>query len=144
MALTNADMKGQPDKHIVGSKSGGPAVTGNYSDTNASGEVPDASSSPADSSAKAIYGSPPSGTRMPRIAGEAQEALSASPNGISGCDNANEAFIDGSTKSGFTSTSGGDGDDSGGFGPNSLNYPSAASIGGDPGFPGLSGPYGTP
>jgi hypothetical protein len=111
----------------------GPEFTGNYSDDS----QPSASSSSADDQAAGIYGSPGDGTRMSRMKNVADEALSESPGGLTGSDNANEAFIDGSTVAGWKDASGNDGDVSTGFGPSGPNYPQAASTPGAPGFPGL-------
>jgi hypothetical protein len=89
--------------------------------------------------AKQVYGTPAAGTRMPRLEQIASEAAEATK-GDGSDASIGEAFIDGSTASGWKTTSGGDGDSTTGFGPNAPGYPQAASVPGSPGFPGLTGP----
>lgn len=83
--------------------------------------------SSADDAAANIYGAPGDATRMSRMKNIASEALSETPNGISGEDNASPAFIDGSTVGGFKET---EKVRAGGGVP-----------GGSPGFPGIDDDY---
>lgn len=98
MALTSggfANGQGTPDKHLVASRDSGLTATGNYSDTNASGEVPDESGSATSTAAKAIFGDQ-SAPAAPRVAGVAAEAAAASRSDAS-TSSIGPAFIDGSS-----------------------------------------------
>ena len=136
MALTtwSADSGSVPgDKHIKQSMAKGPEGTGNYSG-NVSGAQAQADGGTNSDAAKAIYGTPPSGTRMPRIMSEAVEAQAQTPGW--GDPNIGESFIDGSTVGGFKSVNNPGGFDEG-FGETGLPSHQAASEPGSPGFPGL-------
>jgi hypothetical protein len=121
MAVTTGSFSSGPDKHILGSAAKGPSATGDYSDVGS----PNAASSSTDDAAADIYGDPGDGTRMNRVTSIVKEALSETPNGLSGSDNANDAFIDGSTVSSFST------------GYKANPDAQAAETPGAPGFPGL-------
>jgi hypothetical protein len=137
--FTSADGPGSSSKHVVQGQAKGPEGTGNYTG-NVSGSQAQTDGGTNDAKAKAIYGSTsaPAGTRMPRMASEAQEASDATPGW--GDDNAQQAFIDGSNAPGFKTINGpGSEFGSGSFGPGGL--PTSHEVPGvdmgSPGFPGL-------
>lgn len=134
MALTKGGFSSGPDKHIIPGRAVGPEGTGDYG-SNAGSPVP---ASDADAQAKAVYGNPPDGTRMHRMTDIAAIAAAASQGGIPGSSHGGEQFCEGQP---WKSTSGNDGDDSNGFGPNAVGYPQAKGgpVPGSPGFPGI--PY---
>jgi hypothetical protein len=124
MALTTGSFSSTPDPHIIGSATpaDAPQISGQWSDTNVSGEIPDASTSPVYRDAEAVYASG-SATRMAREAGEGNVA-DRHTTGSGANAGIGSAFIDGSTLGEATKAGG-----------------PAASINGDSGFPGLYGPY---
>jgi len=139
--FTSADGPGSSSKNIHPGQAKGPEGTGNYTG-NVSGSQAQTDGGTNSDKAQAIYGSTsaPAGTRMPRMASEAQEAADATPGW--GDSNAGPAFIDGSNAPGFTSING----------PGSEFHPGPAGFGppglptshmvpgvdmGSPGFPGL-------
>lgn len=105
MALTSggfANGQGSPDKHVVSGAATGLPVTGNYSDTNASGEVPDLSTGMESSEAKAIYGTPDGGaSRVQRVQSVGAQASDHSTGDGSGAS-VGSAFIDQSSFHGWT------------------------------------------
>jgi hypothetical protein len=135
MALTTWNAGGSsvpPDKHVHQGEAKAPEGTGNYSG-NVSGAEAAASGGDNSDKAKAIYGTPPSGTRMPRIQSEAVEAQQDTPGW--GESNEQPAFIDGSTAGGFKNISGYGFEHD--WGSTGLPSHQAASEPGSPGFPGL-------
>lgn len=119
MAITSGSFNspGTPDKHVIPSRAQGTSATGDYSKT---GATP-SSGSDADAVAESIYGTPGDATRMNRREGQVQEALSETPNGISGADGEGQAWFDGSTLGDASRPAG---------------VTNAASVPGTPGFPG--------
>jgi hypothetical protein len=105
MALTNSgsvevvnapatNPQGSPNKNIVGQPGAGPntARFSGVDDSNASGNVPDASTSAEDAAAQAHTGNPPAAPRVNEVARQAAAATTGDGSGAS----VSEAFIDGS------------------------------------------------
>jgi hypothetical protein len=127
MALTKGSFSSGPDKHILRPSSGPAGGQGSAA----------SSAAPADGAnnqlAQNVYGTPPAGTRMPRMGSQAAEAAQFTPGW--GDDNAEDSIMDGSTL-GTASTM--DGSIQGSFGDGSSPAMSnAADVPGTPGFPGL-------
>jgi hypothetical protein len=124
MAMTNKSFSSGPDKHIVRPGAGGGGSSAPSSSTPADGANNDL--------AKNVYGTPPAGTRMPRMGSEAAEAAQFTPGW--GDDNAEDSIFDGST----LGTGRNVGTMQEGFGDGSSPaMGQSASVPGSPGFPGL-------
>ena len=123
MAMTKG-----PDKHILMPSSGPAGGQGSSA----------SSAAPADGAnnqlAQNVYGTPPAGTRMPRMGSQAAEAAQFTPGW--GDDNAEDSIMDGSTLGTATSKNSGAYQQSFGDG-SSPAMSQAASVPGSPGFPGL-------